>query len=145
VPTDPEARLAAFTAFVRRALDRAQVQQNMSVEQVARKAGIGVNTLYLWRNGNQWKQFPKGETVEALCDALGIKPEVAFTILWPGKDEKPSEPIPLGPDEDLVTLARRLADPTVSPQEKYHIRETIRSLAARSGTPEDIRRRRDAG
>jgi transcriptional regulator with XRE-family HTH domain len=144
VPADPEARLAAFTAFVRRALDRARTTRGWSVEVVAQEAGIGVNTLYLWRSGNQWKQFPKGESVEAFCDALGIPPAAAYGILWPGKNEKPAEPEPLGPDPDLILLARRLADPSVSEQEKFLIRETIRGLASRPGTPVDTPRRRSA-
>lgn len=141
---DPEARLAAFTAFVRRALERAQTSRGWSVEQVARQAGVGVNTLYLWRAGTQWKQFPKGESVEAFCDALGIPPAVAYTILWPGKNERPAEPEPLGPEPELVVLARKLSDPNVPEQEKFHIRETIRSLAARPSTPAEAPKRRSA-
>lgn len=135
MPADPDARLAAFAAFVRRALDHARTQRGWSVEQVAKEAKLGVNTLYLWRDGAKLKRFPLAENVEAFCDTLGIKPEHAFAILWPGKDAKPAEPPPLGPDEDLVTLARRLADPNVSREEKFLIRETIRGLAARGNGP----------
>lgn len=145
VPADPQARLAAFTAFVRRALDRARATRGWSVERVAREAGIGVNTLYLWRSGTDWKQFPKGESIEAFCDALGIPPATAYAILWPGRNERPAEPEPLGPEPELVTLARKLADPNVPEQEKYHIRETIRGLASRPSTPADVPKRRSAG
>lgn len=148
VPTDPAVRLASYTAFVRRALDHAKTQRGWSVEDVAAAAGISANTIYIWRSGAQWKQFPKGESVEAFCDALGIKPEVAFGLLWPGRDDRPTEPIPLGPDDDLIILARRLSDPNVSPQEKFLIRETIRGLAARStesaDASTDAPKRRDA-
>jgi transcriptional regulator with XRE-family HTH domain len=145
VPADPGARLAAFTAFVRRALDRARTTRGWSVERVAREAGIGVNTVYLWRGGTDWKQFPKGENVEAFCDALNIPPAAAYMILWPGKSERPGEPEPLGPEPELVTLARKLADPNVSEQEKFLIRETVRGLASRPSTSSEAPRRRNAG
>lgn len=145
VPTDPEARLAAFTAFVRRALDRAKATRGWSVERVAQEAGVGVNTLYLWRGGREWKQFPRGESVEAFCDALGIPPAAAYGILWPGKNERPAEPEPLGPEPDLILLARKLEDPNVSEQEKFLIRETIKGLAARPSQPGDAPKRRNAG
>jgi hypothetical protein len=45
--------------------------------------------------------------------------------------------MPLGPDEDLLILARRLADPGTPERERYLIRETIRTLAARSTTAAD--------
>lgn len=136
----PEARLALFTAFVRRALDRAKTTRGWSVERVAEEAGVSANTIYLWRSGTAWKKFPLAENVEAFCDALAIKPELAFGILWPGRDAKPAEPEPLGPEPDLITLARRLADPSVSREEKYLIRETIRGLASRSAQRDDRRR-----
>lgn len=145
VVADPEARLAAFTAFVRRALDHARITKGWSVEQVARKAGVSANTLYLWRSGAEWKNFPLGRNVEAFCDALGIDPAAAFAILWPGKRDRPAEPEPLGPDEDLITLARRLADPNVPENEKYLIREIIRGLAARPAKPPDAPKRRNVG
>lgn len=139
--------MAAFAAFVRRATERARANRGMSIEQIAEAAGISANTIYLWRTG-KGTSFPQGASVEAFCDALSIKPEVAFQILWPGSDTRPSEPLPLGPDEDLLTLARKLADPSVPEREKYLIRETIRGLAARSATKADESRsaakRRDA-
>ncbi|MFI7547244.1 helix-turn-helix domain-containing protein [Actinoplanes sp. NPDC049599] len=145
--TDPAVRLASFTAFVRRALDHAKTQRQWSVEDVAEAAGISANTIYTWRSGKS-KQFPQGVNVEAFCDALGIKPGVAFDLLWPGRDDRPTEAIPLGPDDDLLILARRLADPNVPPQEKFLIRETIRGLAARAAetadAPTDAPKRRDA-
>jgi transcriptional regulator with XRE-family HTH domain len=145
VPVDSQARLAAFYAFVRRALEHAKLQRGESVEDVAEKAGISANTIYLWRSG-KGTTFPKGESVEAFCDALGIKTELALGILWPGSSTAArAETFPLGPDEDLVVLARRLADPSVPPEEKFLIRETIRGLAARSGESRESRRSREAG
>lgn len=142
VPTDPQARLAAYTAFVRRALDRARAQRNLSVEQIADLAGISPNTIYLWRSGTQWKTFPKGESVEAFCDALNIPPGVAFAILWPGRDTKPPQPEPIDTMPELVTLARKLNDPNVPEEERHLIRETLRMLANRPASPVETARRR---
>lgn len=147
VPADSRARLAAFSAFIRRAIDHAKLNRGWSVEDIADAAGISANTIYLWRSG-KGTSYPQGASVEAFCDALGIKPEVAFSLLWPGREDRPAEPVPLGPDEDLLILARRLTDPNVSPKEKFLIRETIRGLAARAGdsagTSTDAPRSRDA-
>jgi transcriptional regulator with XRE-family HTH domain len=128
--------MAAYAAFVKRATERAKIGSGLSIEQIAERAGISANTIYLWRSGKGTK-FPQGASVEAFCDALGIKPEVAFQILWPGSDARPAEPIPLGPDEDLLILARKLADPSTPERERFLIRETIRGLAARSTTSAD--------
>lgn len=142
-PPDPSVRLAAFSAFVRRALDQARLRRNWSVEQVAAASGLGVNTLYQWRKGPV--AFPEGEKVRKFCAALSITPAVAFGILWPADDDAPTEPMPLGPEEDLLKLAQRLSDPSVPVQEKFLIRETIRSLAARSPEPKNGPRRRASG
>jgi transcriptional regulator with XRE-family HTH domain len=144
MPANPEARLAAFSAFVRRALDEARVSRGLSVEGVARLAGIGVNTVYLWRNGT-FKQYPLGESVEAFCDALNIPTSAAFNILWPGKSGKAASPEPIPPDPDFELLLRKLRDPAVSERERYLIRETIRGLALRPSASPDVRKRRDAG
>lgn len=147
VPADPRARLAAFAAFVRRATEHAKVQRSWSIEDIADRAGISANTIYLWRSG-KGTSFPQGASVEAFCDALGIKPEVAFSLLWPGSMSRPVETVPLSADEDLLVLARRLADPNTPETEKFLIRETIRGLAARSAasadTAQEASKRRDA-
>jgi transcriptional regulator with XRE-family HTH domain len=136
VPADSRTRLAAFAAFVRRATDQAKLRRNWSVEDIADAAGISANTIYLWRSG-KGTNYPQGDKVEAFCDALGIKPEVAFSVLWPGSSAHAEEPIPLSTEQDLIVLARKLADPNVPEREKFLIRETIQSLAARSTAPVD--------
>lgn len=147
VPADPRARLAAFAAFVKRATEHAKLQRGWSIEDIADHAGISANTIYLWRSG-KGTSFPQGASVEAFCDALSIKPEVAFSLLWPGSMTRPAEPVPLNADEDLLVLARKLADPTTPEREKFLIRETIRGLAARSTASadgsQDASKRRDA-
>jgi transcriptional regulator with XRE-family HTH domain len=142
-PPDSSVRLAAFSAFVRRALDQARLRRNWSVEQVAAASGLGVNTIYQWRKGAA--AFPEGEKVRKFCAALSIAPAVAFGILWPADDDVPAEPMPLGPEEDLLELAKRLSDPSVSVQEKFLIRETIKALAARIPESKERSRRRASG
>lgn len=93
-------------------------------------AGIGRSTVYRWKDGT-WEQDPKGAAVKAFCDALDINPGAAYAILWPGKDDRPAPAEPLPTDPDIDTLLRRISDPNVPEEEKYLIRETIRSLAAR--------------
>lgn len=134
-PPAPAVRIQAFAAFVRRATDQARQNRGWRIEDIATRAGISANTIYLWRSG-EGKAFPQGQSVEAFCVALGIAPAAAFSVLWPG-DDRPAEPMPLIAEDDLMVLARRLADPNVPEQEKYLIRETIRGLAARSGKPAD--------
>jgi transcriptional regulator with XRE-family HTH domain len=136
------ARLAAYTAFVRRALERAKVQRNLSVEQIADIAGISANTIYLWRSGTAWRTFPRGESVEAFCDALNIPPAAAYAILWPGRDAKPAGPEPIDTVPELTALARKLNDPYVPELERHLIRETLRMLANRPATPVDTPGRR---
>jgi transcriptional regulator with XRE-family HTH domain len=147
VPADSTARLAAFSAFVRRATEQARLRHGLKIEDIAERAGISANTIYLWRSG-KGTSYPQGASVEAFCDALAIKPEVAFQILWPGSAAHAQEPVPLTTDADLMVLARRLSDPNTPDREKYLIRETIRALAARSTSqadgPEDVAKRRDA-
>ena len=146
VPADPRARLVAFAAFVKRATDHAKLSRGWSIEQIAERAGISANTVYLWKTG-KGTSFPQGANVEAFCDALGIKPEVAFALLWPGSHAPATEPVPLNSEPDLMVLARRLADPNVPEREKFLIREVVQGLAARSGGSvgaEDTPKRRDA-
>lgn len=125
-----------YAAFVRRATEHAKLQRGWSIEDIAERAGISANTIYLWRTG-KGTSFPQGASVEAFCDALSIKPEVAFSLLWPGSMTRPTEPVPLTADDDLLVLARKLSDPNTPEREKFLIRETIRGLAARSTSAAD--------
>lgn len=109
---------------------------------VAKASGVGDSTIYRWRDG-EWTRNPLAEQVVAFCDALGIPPSAAFSILWPGRSERPAEPEPMPLEPDLQTILRRLRDPDVPEREKFLIRETLRSLAARS--PERPSRGRRTG
>lgn len=131
VPASQDARREAFAQFVRRALLHAKETRDWSVPKIAEASGVGDSTIYRWRDGN-WRTSPQGDQVAAFCNALDIPTTAAFSILWPGKDEKPAGPVPMPIDPDFEVLLRRLADPNVPETEKYHIRETIRGLAARA-------------
>lgn len=101
-------------------------------------SGVGDSTIYRWRDGD-WQRSPLADQVLAFCDALDIPFAAASSILWPSKGERPQATAPAPMDPDIQELARRLVDPNVPDQEKFLIRETIRSLAART-----TRRGRDA-
>jgi hypothetical protein len=132
VAAAPDARRAQFALFVKRAVEHARTQRGWTVGQILEQAGAGLSrsTLYRWIRGD-WKADPLPAQVVAFCDALDIPTAAAFTILWPGKSNRvqPTEPLQLNPD--IETLARRINDPNISEQEKYMIREVLRSLAAR--------------
>jgi len=70
------------------------------------------------------------ERVVAFCEGLGLDPAVAFTILEWGR---PAAIEPAALDPDIAALLRRWADPNLTEQERFHIRETVRYLAYRPG------------
>lgn len=139
VPASQDARRDAFAQFVIRALAHAKETRGWSVPKIAQLSGLGDSTIYRWRDAD-WKSSPNGDQVAAFCNTLDIPVTAAFSILWPGKGDKPSAPRPLPMDPDFELLLRRLVDPNVPETEKFHIRETIRALAARA-----TRSGRDAG
>lgn len=136
-------RRQLWAQFVRRALAHVHTTRGWSIPQVAHQAGISDPTIYRWRDG-KGVRLPLPEQVLAFCDALDIDPAVAFRVLWPGKDERPTEPEPPPLPDEMVAIARKLEDPNVSEAEKYLLRETLRQLAARpsrpGATPEGRRR-----
>lgn len=138
MPASPEARRTAFSNFVKRALAQAKQSRGWSIPKVAEVSGVGANTIYRWVNAD-WRGYPKGEAVEAFCDALGIPAEVAFRILWPGKSGRPAPPEPIPAEPEFAMLMRKLRDPNVPEAEKYLIRETIRGLANRPTRPHSAR------
>jgi transcriptional regulator with XRE-family HTH domain len=140
-----DVRRRSFAAFVQRVTAQAEQSRGLSIPQIAQLAGINNATIYRWRDG-VGTRLPLPEQVVAFCDALGIPPVAAFSILWPGKDNKPAEPEPLPQDpeveQQMRALLRKIADPNVSDAEKVTIRATIRHLA---GDAPSTTRRRAAG
>lgn len=134
------ARKANFAAWVKRAVKFAKDRHNMSVADIATKAGIGDQTIYRWMKA-EGNKLPDPDAVLAFCDALDINPTDAFAILWPGKNDKPAEPLPFTGDEHYQVLMRKLNDPNVGEFEKEFIRETLRQLADRPAQPARVVKR----
>lgn len=153
VPPDLATRLARFSAFVRLAIDTAMQERgyrnvSTAVREIAATAGVAESTLWIWLEGRSASE-PQARKVLAFCDALDIPPERAFRILWPGKQEKVSEPEPVELSGDILKLVRLLRAPPqmVSDERKEFIRSLI-MLAVRQGNAGrgdngDERRRRD--
>lgn len=131
MPAAPEARKAAFAVLVKRALETAKRERGWSVPRIAQESGVGDSTIYRWRDGD-WKRSPQPEQVVAFCDALGLRTETAFRILWPSRGDRPAEPDPAPIPPDVQEVLRRLRDPNVPEQEKYFIARTLSGLIGRT-------------
>lgn len=131
-PPSPEARRDRFARWVRRALDDAKATRGWDRTRVIKESGVGRTTLYRWLKGD-WTEDPEPAKIRDFADALDIPPSIPFMILWPGKRDRAPQPGPPPMDPDIELVLRKLVDPTVSEAEKYHLRETIRSLASRPG------------
>lgn len=131
-----DVRRAQFARFVRRATSRAQESRGWSIPKIAEMSDgqVGVNTLYRWL-AEDWTRAPLADQVAAFCNVLDIPPAIAFGILWPGKDDSVAEPEPLPTSPAVDLILRKLNDPNVPEPEKYHIRQTLESLAARPRSP----------
>lgn len=135
----PDVRKRAFGAFVTRATDHAKVARGWSIPRIAEESkkqdpegkGISANTIYRWKRG-QWTSAPDPEAIEIFCDTLDIPTSAPFVILWPGKTGKAHVPDPLPSDPNFDLLQRKVNDPTTSERDRWHILETIRTLALRS-------------
>lgn len=137
VVADQKVRLARFTEFVNRAI-RAS---GRGVEDLARAAGIGVNTLYLWRSGKH-REFPQGETVRKFCVTVGCDPAAAFAILWPAEGAKAAATEPQDLEPEIVRLLQVLRAPKeiVSDAEKERIWRMIEAMAPARSDRHDRRR-----
>ena len=122
-------RRQAFAAFVRKALADARTIRMWNGSEVARRTGVSRQTINRWVRGD-WQSDPEPERVVAFCEGLGLDPSVAFTILEWGR---PAAVEPAALDPDIAALLRRWADPNLTEQERFHIRETVRYLAYRPG------------
>lgn len=140
-PAAPDVRRDAWARFVRRATDQAKIGRGWTIPQIAKETkaraeqtpgatAVSQATIYRWLNGD-WETSPSADAVEAFCDVLDVPVAAALAILWPGKTGRASVPEPPPLDENFELLLRRLNDPSVPEREKWHIRETINTLAAR--------------
>jgi transcriptional regulator with XRE-family HTH domain len=125
----PGARKLEYAAFVRQALETARTTRAWNGSEVARRTGVSRQTINRWVRGD-WQSDPEPERVVAFCEGLGLDPAVAFTILEWGR---PAAVEPAALDPDIAALLRRWADPNLTEQERFHIRETVRYLAYRPG------------
>ncbi len=130
----PAARRTAFAAFVRRALDRAQLSRGWSMSEVARRAEIGPSTVSRWTSGD-WQTSPNADQVAAFCRALDIPPSLAFAILWPDPGARAAAPEAPPADPDVDALLRELADPRTTRERRHFVRETLRLLAQSRPAP----------
>lgn len=107
----------------------------MTDAAIEEATGITNSTFHRWQKGNFGRTGPSAHTVWKFCDGLGIPRKVAADLLGWSTDES----VVIGPEPELPSdfreILRRLRDPNVPETEKFHIRETIRSLAARPKTP----------
>src|SRR5262249_37935728 len=123
------ARKLEFAAFVRQALETARTTRAWNGSEVARRTGVSRQTINRWVRGD-WQSDPEPERVAAFCEGLGLDPPAAFALLQWGRPPT-AEPATLDPD--IAALLRRWADPSLTDQERFHIRETVRYLAYRPG------------
>lgn len=128
----PEVVRKTFAAFIGRALREARANGETD-RSITDKTGIPAQTFHRWRRGEGG--LPQLDKVYAFCDGLGIPRRAAVAAL--GMSDQPVATPPEDIPADLLALARKLRDPNVPDAEKYLIRETVRSLAARRTRRED--------
>lgn len=140
--TPSESRQQAFIRWLTHVLDHAERVRGIGTKEIAHRAGVGWSTVYRWLRG---ETLPDPGQLEKLCDELSVPTQTPLLLLWPGKTHTQTAG-PSPEDADLALLVDRLHDPKVPEVEKYHIRETLRSLAARppAPAPDAARRRRRA-
>jgi hypothetical protein len=121
---------ARFAAWVKAALAAARTN-GMTDLDIHAATAVTPPTFHRWQRGDFGKNGPQPEKVMMFCDGLGLSRKVAADMLGWSSDVAvvPVEQPELPPD--IREILRKLRDPNVSTEEKYLIRETIRSLAAR--------------
>lgn len=134
----PDVARARFAAWVDRAIRRAQ-DRGLTTREIEARTGIGSSTWDRWRN--RIGGMPKIDRVRAFAEGLDEDPQPAFAALgMAGVARTPTAP---ELDPDVRALARYLASPKVSDEEKLAIRLLLRRLAPQ---PDSARGgRREAG
>lgn len=133
-----DVRRARFGEFVARVI-RGALAGGMSIATIEAETGVSKSTIYRWRDGD-WQRTPNPHQVRAFCDALGASVRGAYRILGleeSGEDKSDEELLLVSPA--LRTLARKLADPNVSIEEKRFIEENLIMLAARRSSKTTVR------
>lgn len=120
-----EVARARFAQFVKRALRDARAR-GMNDAAIAEATRVQPSTFHRWQRGEGTK-MPTLDKVQQFCRGLDIPVAAAYAALGIDETREPTPPAPLDPD--LSRLARILADPGVSEEEKQAIRHTIRMLA----------------
>lgn len=118
---------AAFSRFVRRAVDDAKERYGWTVTRLAAETGVGRSTLFRWLSGDG-QDFPEVAKVRSFCEALHIPVGAAFAALGVGADGPASEEAAARADIDQILA--RLGNPRVSATEKKVIRDMLRYLAS---------------
>lgn len=125
----PSVARVRFARFVGRALRDAR-SRGLTDLEIKRATGIQPSTFHRWQSGEGG--LPKIDKVAAFCRGLEIPVSAAYAALGIDAQREATPPAPLDPD--LQRLARILADPAVSEQEKQAIRHTIRMLSRAART-----------
>lgn len=123
-PPSPDVARARFAAWVDRTV-RAAYARGMTVKDIEQATGLGSSTLDRWRSNEGG--VPRIDRVNAFADGLGVDRRPAYVALGiDGAARQSTEP---ELDPDVRAIARFLADPGVSDEEKTAIRLVLRRLA----------------
>jgi transcriptional regulator with XRE-family HTH domain len=117
----------AFARFVRRAVDDVKTRRGWTVSRLAAETGVGRSTLFRWLSGD-CQDFPELEKVRSFCAALDIPVSAAFTALGV-RHADPDPDTESAARADVQRIMHRLADPSVSTEEKTVIRDMLSYLA----------------
>lgn len=128
-PTSPDVARVRFARFVARALTDAR-ERGMTDDDIAQATGVGASTFHRWQRGH-FVRAPGLDRVRAFCVGLDIPARSALLALGleDGRDDPAPEPVV---DPDVRAVLRRLADPSVSDEDKTAIRAVLRMLARRT-------------
>lgn len=91
-------------------------QQGLSLQDVARRAGIGINSIYRWRNAN-----PSLPRLEKVAHVLGVSTD----YLLKGEASKPAKKTPIKADIDDQNVIFTYQGKPLSEDDKALIRRLM--------------------
>lgn len=91
-------------------------QQGLSLQDVARRAGIGINSIYRWRNSN-----PSLPRLEKVAHVLGVSTD----YLLKGEASKPTNKTPIKADIDDQNVIFTYQGKPLSEDDKALIRRLM--------------------